>query len=91
METGLSRRNDILKDLLKTLKMSQTYADHEEKKEYRFDGSDPGKYDAFMTSYIDRIVTNMSAQQKLRILYGMVEREAEEIYNLRHELTKDPE
>ena len=71
--------------------MSQTYANHGGKKGYRFDGSDPGKEDAFVTSYMDRITTNMSAHQKLRILYGMVEWEAEDIYNLRHELTKDPE
>ena len=38
-----------------------------------------------------RIITNMSAQQKLRILYGIVERDVKEIYNLRLELPKDPE
>ena len=81
---------NVLMDL-ETLMISQTYADCGRKKGYRFDCSDPGKYDAFVMSYMDRITTKMSAQQKLRILYGMAEREAKEIYILRCELMKYPE
>ena len=40
---------------------------------------------------MDRITDSMSSKQKLRVLYGMVEKDAEEIINLRHSLTKDPE
>ena len=91
MEAGLSRKNYVLKDLLETVKMSQTYADRDGKKGYQFDGSDPGMYDASVMSYMDRIATNMSTRQMLCILYSMVEREAEEIYNLRRELMENQE
>ena len=52
---------------------------------------DPGKYDTFVTSYMDRITDSMSTKQKLRVLYGMIEKDSVEICNLRHSLTKDPE
>ena len=39
-----------------------------EKKDFRFDGTDPGKYDTFVTSYMDRITDSMPSKQKLRIL-----------------------
>ena len=74
VEAGLASHTNILKDLLEILKMSQTYVDRDGKKGYGFNGSDPGKYDAFVTLYMD-----------------MVEWEAEETYNLRHKLMRDPE
>ena len=56
-----------------------------------FDGTDPRKYDAFVTRYMDPITDSMSTKQKLSILYGMVEKHVEEIFNLRRSLTKDPD
>ena len=91
LEVGQAATFDILKGLLETYKLSQGYADHDGKKGYRFNGTDPGKCDAFVTSYMDHITDSMYTKQKLSILYRMVEKDAEEIFNLCHSLTKDPE
>ena len=74
LEADQAATFDILKGLLETSKLSQGYTDRDGKKGYRFDGTDPGKYDAFITSYMDRITDSMSTKQKLNILYGIIEK-----------------
>ena len=81
---------DRLKGLLETYKLFQEYAGHDGKKGFRFDGTDPGQYDAFVTSYMDRFTDSMLSKQTLRDLYGMIERCAEEIFNLHRGITIDP-
>ena len=44
-----------------------------------------------MTSYMDCITDSMSKKQKLSILDGIVEKDADYIFSLRRILIKDPE
>ena len=92
LEAGQAATFGILKGLLEAYKLSKGYADHDGKKGYKFDDTDLGKYDAFafVTSYMDHITDSMSTKQKLSILYRMVEKDVEEIFNLHSSLIKGP-
>ena len=65
LEAGQASTFDILKGLIETYKLSQGYVDRDGKKGYKFDRTDPVKYDSFVTSYVDGITDSMSTKQKI--------------------------
>ena len=82
LESHQAVQLDVLRGLIETMRVSQGYMDRDRRKDFKFDGN-PVKYDVFVTSYMDKITEEMTAKHKLRIMFGMLGKEAERAFDLR--------